>query len=111
WQTHAPYFSATEAELVGALALGPGQRLLEIGCGEGANLYHLGRRLPGVSLYGVDFSVKKAIFCAAQLLREDIPVTSCAADATRLPFADQSFDGVLIRDLLHHLPDRAAALR
>jgi SAM-dependent methyltransferase len=33
------------------------------------------------------------------------------ADAARLPFAAESFDAVLIRDLLHHLPDRMAALK
>src|SRR5262245_59979158 len=53
WQTSAPFFAETEARLVEGVRCDPGERLLEIGCGEGGNLHHL-RRLPGAR-YGVDF--------------------------------------------------------
>jgi SAM-dependent methyltransferase len=43
---------------------------------------------------------------ARQATRADVAV----ADAGGLPFADASFDVILIRDLLHHLPDRSRAL-
>lgn len=104
WQTLAPYFAATEAQLVDSVTIAPGQRLLEIGCGEGANLYHL-KRQPGTR-FGVDFSVAKTAFAKFSGVGE-----IAAADAARLPFVDGAFDLVLIRDLLHHVPDRAAALR
>jgi len=107
WQTRPSYFARTEAALVaGAVAgLTDGARLLEIGCGEGGNLMHLAAASPGTRLVGVDFSSEKARFAGRAT-----PATTVAADAAHLPFADGAFDAVLIRDLLHHLPDRAAAL-
>jgi SAM-dependent methyltransferase len=106
WQTAAPWFADSEAQLVTAVHARPGDRLLEIGCGEGANLHHLQARCPGVQLFGVDFSVAKAGFAQGATGAR----TACA-DAGRLPFADGSFDVVLIRDVLHHLADRTSALR
>lgn len=104
WQTTGPYFAATEAALLRRIAVGPGARLLEIGAGEGGNLYHLRGR--GAFCLGVDFSLQKAAFARRATLAPFI-----TADAGALPLADASFDVVLIRDLLHHLPDRLAALR
>src|SRR5690242_3708582 len=103
WQTGAPYFAATERALLDGVRAGAGERLLEIGCGEGGNLWHL--RALGAARFGVDFSAAKAAFA-----RRATGVAVAAADAARLPFADGSFDAVLFRDLLHHLPDRARAL-
>ena len=105
WQTHGGYIADTEAALLDGVVLAAKERLLEIGCGEGANLFHLAARWPAARLYGCDFSPDKARFA-----RERSGAQCVAADATRLPFADGSVDAVLIRDLLHHLPDRAAAL-
>ena len=99
WQTAGPYFAETEA----ALAAHVGERLLEIGCGEGANLHHL-RRVDGAR-FGVDFSLEKA-----QAARTSGALVACA-DATRLPVGDAAFDVVLVRDLLHHVPARLEVLR
>jgi len=103
WQTGPTYFAETERDLVGMTGLGSAQRLLEIGCGEGANLFHLGARKGWV---GIDFSVAKLAFARGRM--PGVRVT--AADATRLPFADASFDAVLIRDVLHHVGDRQAVV-
>jgi SAM-dependent methyltransferase len=103
WQTSGPYFSQTEAALVNS-ALRPGERLLEIGCGEGGNLFHL-RNGQSTTLYGVDFSPAKVAFA------HRVAAAHCAAaDAAALPFADATFDAILIRDLLHHLPQPSLAI-
>jgi SAM-dependent methyltransferase len=104
WQTRSGYFSDTERDLVLAADLPTSGRLLEIGCGEGGNLYHLGAR-PG--WLGIDFSPAKLQLAAAALP----DVAFARADASHLPAADGSFDAVLIRDLLHHVPDRMAVVR
>ena len=106
WQTRGASIAAGEAALLSDVTVGPGERLLEVGCGEGANLFHLSARLgPSVRLYGVDFSSAKARFA-----REHTGCATAAADATRLPFESGRFDAVLIRDLLHHLPRPLDAL-
>jgi SAM-dependent methyltransferase len=102
WQTEGPYFAETEARLLDGVRAEAGERLLEIGCGEGANLHHL-RHVEGRRV-GIDFSFEKS-----HAARATGAHVACA-DATRLPFADQAFDVVLIRDLLHHVPARLDVL-
>jgi SAM-dependent methyltransferase len=106
WQTEAPYIAGTEASLLSATAVAPGDRFLEIGCGEGANLFHLRTTLAAGRPHAVDFSLPKARFAAATT-----GVLAVTADAAALPYRSASFDAVLIRDLLHHAPDREAVVR
>jgi SAM-dependent methyltransferase len=103
WQTTAPYFADTEARLIAHVDVAPGERLLEVGCGEGGNLHHLRGR--GAQRFGVDFSPAKAAFAARA-----VGAPTAVAEAEHLPFADASFDVVLMRDILHHVRDRARAL-
>ncbi len=83
-----------------------GARVLDLGCGEGATLIHLAAgSAAGSSCTGVDlFEPKLAV------ARERLPgCRFVRASADALPFADASFDHVLVRDLVHHLesPERA----
>ena len=95
WQTTGPVFAASEQELV-SVAVGKGS-LLEIGCGEGGNLFHLG---PGNGLtVGLDYSMAKVVFAAGAIPWARL----VCGDAVRLPFRHGVFDRVLCRDLLHHL--------
>jgi len=103
WQTEGPYFSGTEAALLEAVARTG--RLLEIGCGEGGNLFHLRDRATQPA--GIDRSHDKLRFARGRLPRAWL----VRADATALPMREGAFDALLIRDLLHHLPDRGLALR
>lgn len=104
WQTTGPLFASSERQLV-SVAAGDGS-LLEVGCGEGGNLYHLG---PGDGLkVGIDYSMAKAVFAAGAL-----PWARLACgDAVQLPFRRGVFERVLCRDLLHHLrgPQQRAAV-
>jgi ubiquinone/menaquinone biosynthesis C-methylase UbiE len=76
-----------------------GARVLEVGCGEGANLWHLRRERPDGWMVGIDLSPAKVGF-----MRQTLPgVEGVAADALHLPFRDGEFDAVLLRDLLHHV--------
>ena len=112
WQTAGPGFAPREAAFVRELLAGTGRPLLEIGCGEGANLLHLGvERVagegPGGSLrVGFDAFVRKLAFAARHVPSGRF----VCADAGRLPFADGAFATVLIRDLLHHLPEPRATV-
>ncbi len=76
-----------------------GKVFLEIGCGEGSNLFFLQKRLPGVRLIGIDFSEEKVRFLNARFSK----TIGMCADATELPFKQSTFDMVLCRDILHHI--------
>ena len=100
WQTTGPFFAATEADLV-RRAGGPG-RLLEVGSGEGGNLFHLGPR--GETTIGLDYAASKVAFAARALPWARF----ICADVRHLPFRSGVFDRVLCRDLLHHLEPETA---
>ncbi|HEY0173539.1 MAG TPA: methyltransferase domain-containing protein [Pyrinomonadaceae bacterium] len=72
-----------------------GSALLDLGCGAGV-LALLKRK--GVTLAGVDLSEE----CALASRRNGYDLT-CAAELTRLPFADDSFDYVASLDVLGHV--------
>ncbi len=103
WQTRHPVVSRSEAELIAAAFLPLGRRVLDLGCAEGATLYHLGDPEGAV---GVDLFEPKLAFARTQLSRARF----VRASAYELPFEDGSFDHVLVRDVLHHMDHPARAV-
>ncbi|MBZ5536986.1 MAG: class I SAM-dependent methyltransferase [Acidobacteriia bacterium] len=104
-QTSSPYFSETEKTLLDRVQSRRGQRLLEVGCGEGGNLFFLGES--EATLFGIDLFPNKLIFARSQLSKCGF---ACSR-ADQLPFPGECFDIVLCRDVLHHLPEREATLK
>lgn len=103
WTTSAPGIVETEDELLVPLLPDLASPCLEIGCGEGNNLQRLAAE---VQCFGIDRFARKLRFARRELPQAHF----AAADAARLPFADASFPCVLVRDLLHHLPEPERAL-
>ena len=86
--------------------------LLEIGCGVGAQLDQVGTRCPQVQLTGIDLSL--ANLNAAQGFVPGSAASTARllqADATALPFRDQSFDTAMTIWMLEHVNDPSAVLR
>jgi SAM-dependent methyltransferase len=98
WQTSGAYVGERERELCRAAFLPLGERLLDLGCGEGATLYHLGAPAGAV---GLDLFEDKLAFARTRLPK----CSFVAGSAYELPFADASFDHVLVRDVVHHLEE------
>ena len=73
-----------------------GARLLEIGCGAGANLRELAPRAE--IAVGIDLEMRALSYC-----RDLVPVQSDALSP--LPFADAVFDAVMMVDILEHLEE------
>ena len=93
--------------------LSAGADVLDIGCGPGW-LWAEGRDVfPGaLSLILADFSpgmVADAVK-AAEAAGRYAGVEGVVADASKLPFADASFDAVLACHMLYHVPDARIAL-
>jgi SAM-dependent methyltransferase len=86
-----------------------GERVLEVGCGLGADARELAARVaPGGEAVAVD--VSQAMVDAARERHDPaLPVTYERADVTDLPYDDASFDVVRIERVLQHVPDVARA--
>jgi len=90
--------------------LRPGTRLLEVGCGVGAVLAVLGEEFPGVRLHGVDIEPRQLEYARGHLRRAGVEATLVQADATALPFADESFNYVWMMWFLEHVSEPLAVL-
>ena len=85
-----------------------GDRVLDVGCGKGFLLHEFTRAVPGVAIEGLDISryaLDHAMAEVKPFLRE--------ANATKLPYADKSFDLVVSINTLHNLqlPELELALK
>ena len=94
------------------LALGPGDRVLDAGCGQGVVASYLARktgcRVEGITV--LDFEIPKAQARArAAGVQERTRFQLMDYSATR--FADASFDAVYTTETLSHSPDIARTLR
>jgi ubiquinone/menaquinone biosynthesis C-methylase UbiE len=98
--------------MIRKLDVGPGDLVLDLGCGMGKPAIQLARatgaRVIGISVSAND--VQKASELA-QSERLSQLVSFQLADAMNLPFPAESFDAVLALESLQHMPDRGLALR
>lgn len=91
--------------VVAALDLRPGERLLDLAAGTGTSSVPF--HDAGVLVTACDFS--QGMLRVGRRRRPDLPFV--AGDATRLPFATNSFDAVTISFGLRNVVDTEAALR
>lgn len=75
-----------------------GMRMLDVGCGKGYLLYEFTQVVPGLDVVGIDIS-EYGIANA----KEEIQPCLKVAQATELPFDDNSFDFVFSLTTLHNL--------
>src|SRR5688572_14704222 len=88
-----------------ALALKPGEKVLDLGAGTGGSTVDLGRG--GAYAVGSDLSL--GMLGVGRRVRPQVPLV--AGDALALPFADGAFDAVTISFALRNVVDTAGALR
>jgi len=86
-----------------------GARVLEAGCGVGAQTIALAQRSPGALITSIDISAA-SLHAARQRVGEAANVRFLRADVFHLPFPDASFDHVFVCFLLEHLREPVRAL-
>ena len=99
------------------LGVGPGDRVLDLGCGFGRHAFEAARR--GASVVALDAGPEevaqvRGTFAAMIEMGEipaDHPATAVQGDALSLPFDDGTFDRVIASEVLEHIPDDSAAMR
>lgn len=75
-----------------------GDRILDVGCGKGFQLYEFTRVVPGIEVFGIDVS-EYAIEQAKPEIKDRLRVGS----ASKLPWPDRHFDFVMSINTLHNL--------
>ena len=99
------------------LGVGPGDLVLDLGCGFGRHAFEAARR--GASVVALDAGADEVAQVRGTLgamveageLAPGHPATAVQGDALALPFADATFDRVIASEVLEHIPDDTAAMR
>lgn len=95
---HRPIYNARLAELVRTITphIERGDRILDVGCGNGT----LGRALLDHPACPAEVTVEGL----ERVVRGGEPITVHAYAGGRMPFPDDSYDIVIVADVLHHEP-------
>ncbi|MFI5889049.1 class I SAM-dependent methyltransferase [Actinoplanes sp. NPDC051513] len=103
-------------KVLDGLSLRGDERALDLGCGRGAVLIAMARRLPsghatGVDLWrSVDQSGNSPAVTEANAAAEGVHVDLDTADMTSLPYPDESFDLVVSSMAIHNIHPAAGRL-
>ena len=88
-----------------------GNRILDVGCGEGLAEVAIGRlHISQVRLVGVDIALSKVLAARRETEAHNQRVEFAAGDACRLPFLDGVFDSIYSVAVLQHVRNVDAAV-
>jgi len=105
-----PDIVAQRGRVLEALALHPGERVLDVGVGPGLLAYDMAR-IVGETGRTVGFDASEAMLTMSARRLADLPATELeAGDATALPFDDASFDAVVSTQVYEYVADMDKAL-
>lgn len=111
------YYLFGRDRMIRELALAPGARAVEVGCGTGRNLVQIARRYPQAELFGLDASSEMLKTATQALKRADlqsrVALSHGYAEALSPAMFGQAapFDAVLFPYSLSMIPDWKQALR
>ncbi len=94
--------------IVEELDLKDGDKVLEIGCGNGYYLSLLNRVGLKLALFGID-NDQMALYDAKKFIG-DAKVKLINADSSKLPFVENSFDKIVMSEVLEHVQDENKTL-
>lgn len=103
----APLQAGTRRRVLDLLAVAPGERVLEVGCGPGRGLIPLARRVgPGGRVVGLDAAPGMVTRARSRVERAGLAdrVDLLLGDARSLPLAGDAFDVAFVEDTLELFP-------
>ncbi|WP_118974864.1 methyltransferase domain-containing protein [Taibaiella koreensis] len=93
-QSYNPFSTITEGTIA------------DVGCGTGADAINMARMLPGLEIIGLDYAPEMITKATADA--GDLPnISFRQAEASALPFADNTLAGIRNERLIQHVPDPA----
>ena len=96
--------------------VGPGNRVLDVGCGGGRHafeVYRRGAHVVAFDHHAAELALVSGMFAAMRAEGEAGPPAAAATitgDATAMPFPDGAFDRVIAAEILEHVPDDRSAM-
>jgi len=106
YEQQSTWTRGTRESLFALAGIGPGRRVLDIGCGTGAVAREILSSTSGISLTGVDIDLESLKFAQ----RRSPAMRLAAGDANALPYRGRSFDAAFFHFVLLWLADAAEAL-
>lgn len=108
----ADHLAAVKDEILRRLRVGPGHRVLDVGCGNGTDVLELARHVGDAGeVVGVDVSEEAVAGAIGRSLAAGANVSFQVASAYALPFPDGSFDACRSERMVQHLEDPVAGVR
>lgn len=96
-------------KIIEGLDLKPGEKILEVGCGNGYYLSLLNRLGLKLNLVGID-NDSLALKDGVKFIG-DKKVKLILADASKIPFANESFDKIVMSEVIEHVADEKKVLK
>lgn len=90
--------------LISRLELQGDEDLLDFGCGTGTLTLMIQAACPGCRVQGIDIDGQVLGIAREKARRRNMDIPFLEYDGITLPYADESFDGVITSLVLHHLP-------
>ncbi|WP_437819484.1 SAM-dependent methyltransferase [Sorangium sp. So ce1078] len=97
--------------MIEAIGVGPGKRVLDVGCGVGHPAVRLAKAT-GCEVVGITVSHAQVELATRRAAAEGLAarVSFVRADAMEIPFEEGSFDAAWAFESLFHMPDRSRVL-
>lgn len=88
-----------------------GERLVDVGCGNGRYLYYFKQSNKIRFCVGLDISKKSVYFTKERLRKSGFQAALLVGDAENLPFQSDAFDIAFSTDVIEHLPQLSKGIQ